>query len=67
MTKTKKFPKPSYSPGKPLAFAVRGSSEWRQWVQALAEFDRATVADVVDRAVAAHARKIGFSPKPPER
>lgn len=52
---------------KPLAVQVRGSAEWKAWVEKLAAFDRGTVADVADRAMAAYARMIGFGEPPPER
>ncbi len=53
--------------GKPLAIQVRGSAEWKAWLERLAAFDRATVADVADRAIARYAREIGFPEPPPER
>lgn len=54
-------------PGKPLAIQVRGSAEWKQWLEELAEFDRSTIADISDRAIAAYARQIGFPKPPPPR
>lgn len=53
--------------GKPLAIQVRGSTEWKAWVERLAEFDRSNVADLTDRAMAAYARTIGFLDPPPPR
>jgi hypothetical protein len=52
---------------KPLAVQVRGSAEWKAWVERLAARDRASVADLTDRALAAYARQIGFAEEPPER
>lgn len=53
--------------GKPLAIQVRGSAEWKAWVEELAAFDRSNIADVTDRAIAAYARTIGFLKTPPPR
>lgn len=52
---------------KPLVIQMRGSLEWKEWLEELAKFDRSTVSDIVDRAIAAHARTIGFPKSPPER
>ena len=52
---------------KPLVLQMRGSAEWKAWVERLAKFDRGSVADVTDRALAAYARLVGFTEKPPER
>lgn len=52
---------------KPMVVQVRGSDEWKAWVERLAAFHRGTIADVTDRALAAYARQIGFNEPPPER
>lgn len=54
-------------PGKPLVIQVRGSAEWKAWLEELAEFDRSTIADICDRAIAGYARTIGFPKPPPPR
>ena len=54
-------------PGKPLAIQVRGSPEWKRWLEELAEFDRSNLADICDRSIAAYARAIGFPKPPPPR
>lgn len=54
-------------PGKPLAVQVRGSAEWKAWLEELAAFDRSNIADITDRAIAAYARSIGFPKPPPPR
>ena len=63
----KKKPVESWGTGKPLVLQVRGSLEWKAWLEELAKFDRATVADVADRAIAAYARSIGYPKAPPLR
>lgn len=52
---------------KPLALQVRGSAEWKGWVEELAGYDRTTAADLVDRALTRYAREIGYGKEPPER
>jgi hypothetical protein len=54
----------------PKGFAlppVRGSKEWKAWVERLAEFDRASLPDLVDRALVAYAKQIKFRDAPPRR
>jgi hypothetical protein len=46
---------------------MRGSPEWKAWLEKLARFDRSSVSDVADRAIAAYARTIGFPDEPPPR
>jgi len=52
---------------KSLVLQVRGSPEWKAWLEGLAEFDRTTVADVADRAIVRYAREIGFTEPAPKR
>lgn len=63
----KKRPVEEWGAGKPLALQVRGTPEWKAWIDELARFDRSTVADVVDRSLAAYARAINFPQQPPPR
>lgn len=47
---------------------IRSSEEWKQWIERLAEFDRgSSVADLLDRAAVAYAKKIGFDEPAPRR
>lgn len=48
-------------------FSVKGRMSWLDWVDALARFDRASRAELLDRALARYAREIGFQQPPPER
>jgi hypothetical protein len=52
---------------KPMALQMRGAVEWKAWLEKLAEFDRTSVADVADRAIARYAKEIGFPDPPPKR
>jgi hypothetical protein len=48
--------------------AIRSRPEWREWVEGLAEFDRApSLNDLFDRAVVAYARQIGYKAVAPKR
>ena len=51
---------------KPLAIQVRGSIEWKEWVEALAEANRQKVAGLIDTALTRFAKEMGFR-DPPER
>jgi hypothetical protein len=64
----KKKPKGAgeWGPRKPFALQVRGDSAWKSWVERLAKHDRASVSDLVDRALASYARSVYFTdPAPP--
>ncbi len=47
--------------------AVRGSEEWRAWVERLIDHDRTSWPDLVDRALAAYAKSVNFEEPPPKR
>jgi hypothetical protein len=53
--------------GKVAATTIRSTAAWKAWVERLAEFDRSTVADVVDHALVAYAREKGFAEAAPRR
>lgn len=47
---------------------VRCSPDWAAWVRDLAEHDRSgNVADLIDRALVAYAREVGFARQAPKR
>jgi hypothetical protein len=52
---------------RPIALTIRGRVEWKEWVARLAEADRTSMNELVDRALAKYAREIGFREVPPER
>jgi hypothetical protein len=62
---SKKKPK-EFGSGQPPAIQVRGSAEWKQWVEELAKFLRQPVSGLVDTSLARTARESGFR-EPPKR
>jgi hypothetical protein len=66
----KKAGKPGPKPvdgGRIATTPIRSTEAWKAWVEELAEFDRSTVSDVVDHALVAYARQIGFQKVAPKR
>ena len=51
----------------PTALAVKGSAEWRDWVNALASHCRIDAAKLVDLALTSYAEEAGFKLPPPKR
>lgn len=51
---------------KPLVFQMRGSEEWKAWVESLAEKEGDSAAKLIERALRDYARKVGH-PDPPKR
>jgi hypothetical protein len=52
--------------GPPAVFGVRMSRKYLAWLEELSEAERCGKADVIDRALAAYAEKVGFK-APPKR
>lgn len=57
---------PDPQPRKTL-FTVRGRPEWHAWLKRLADHDRSSAVEVLDRAAARYAKEVGFTEPPPER
>ena len=50
------------------AIMVRARPEWKAWVERLAEHDRTSaVVDIIDKALVAYGRQIGFPEAAPKR
>ncbi len=60
-------PEPAKWEAKRLIFQMRGSDEFKAWLQALADYDATDATEVVERALAAYARTIGFTQPRPKR
>lgn len=52
---------------KPLIVNLRGSEDFKAWLQEVASADRQSVSGLVERAVVHYARSIGFTKEAPER
>lgn len=51
----------------PNAVVVRGSAEWREWLKRAAAHEQSSMAEFLDRAARAYAKKIGFTEGAPDR
>ena len=68
VAKKKTAPKRTEKPDRPaIAVTLRGSEEWKSWVEGLADHCRTDVAKVIDRALIDLARKEGYKPDAPRR
>jgi hypothetical protein len=45
----------------------RSTPDWRDWVARLAESERIGMPDLIDRALADYAKRVGFPDRPPKR
>ena len=64
--KTEDLSSPTPGP-RPTALTIKGSLEWRAWVEAGAEFCRTDVAKLVDAALVEYLKMRGFTVAPPKR
>lgn len=59
--------KPSGQPRKPVAVTLKGSEEWKSWLEDLARSSRLDVSKLIDRALVEFAKREGFKAEAPER
>lgn len=58
---------PPDQPNRIHAVVVKGTPEWKKWVEDTAEFFRINVSSLVDTSIAEYARTHGFDVPPPNR
>lgn len=67
----KKKPAPPPKPAKPaprrVVLQMKGTDEWKDWLDQLSEFLRMPTSTIVDHALIEYARAHGFEPAPPRR
>jgi hypothetical protein len=52
---------------KAIAVVIKGGSDWKNWVEALAKHCRTDVSKVLDQALIQYAKSTGFDQEAPER
>ena len=69
VARPKKSPEPKAEnwTNKTVIFQMRGSVEFKEWLKKLSDFDATDATEVVERALAAYARSIGFGEPRPKR
>lgn len=55
------------SPNRATVLTIRGTQEWRDWLERAANHCRLTTSTLVDLAVTRFAREQGFEEAPPKR
>ena len=63
----KSAPKAKPANRKAMVVQVRGSEEYKAWFEEVADLDKTTLADLVDRAVRAYAKGLGMKREQPKR
>lgn len=52
---------------RPMAVAIKGSEEWKTWLEEAASYCRMSVSSLIDVAVTQYAKSQGFDRRPPDR
>lgn len=58
---------PPDQPARIHAVVVKGTPEWKEWIESAATYFRFNVSTLVDSAVAEYARSHGYEIPPPNR
>lgn len=67
MARPKKVRDGSGPTKRPTAFAIKGSLEWRSWVEGGAEHCRTDVSKLIDAALVEYLKARGYENPPPKR
>jgi hypothetical protein len=67
MARKKTLPRTKPRIERPIAVTIRGSEEWKAWVEAGAKFCRTDVTKLFDVAVVEYLKARGFDSEAPER
>lgn len=52
---------------KPIIATLRGSDEFREFLEEVAKKDHRSVASLIERAIVSYAKEVGVTREPPER
>jgi len=47
--------------------SIRVATDYRDWLNRLADHERINTSDLIDRAITRYAREVGFKEMPPKR
>jgi hypothetical protein len=68
MARPKKRPKKAADPGpRRTVLTIKGTDEWREWLEGLGDFLRTPTSTVVDHALVKYAREVGYAREAPKR
>ena len=67
MAKKKTTPPLESADSRAIVVSMKGTVEFRDWLNELAEFDRSTAVQVMEKGAVAYAKQIGFSKPAPKR
>ncbi len=67
MTKKKTTSPSESADSRAIVVSMKGTVEFREWLNELAEFDRLTAVQVMEKGAVAYARQIGFTKPAPKR
>jgi hypothetical protein len=63
--------RPKKSPPEPgprrTVLTIKGTDEWREWLEGLGEFLRTPTSTVVDHALVRYAKEVGYDKEAPRR
>lgn len=58
---------PAWSDNRVMIAQLKGTSEFRDWLNELAAYDRSTAVQVLEKAAVLYAKQTGFSKPAPNR
>lgn len=67
VAKKKSDPTPQKWQSKPIILQMRGTPEFKEWLEHLAAHDRVSLADLAERAIVRYAKHVEFTEPPPDR
>jgi hypothetical protein len=67
MAKKRKAAPGGGEPPASVIVSIRVATDYRDWLNRLADFERVNLSDLIDRAITRYAREVGFKEVAPKR
>jgi hypothetical protein len=67
MAKKKTAPTLEAADSRAIVVSMKGTVEFRDWLNELAEFDRSTAVQVMEKGAVLYAKQVGFTKPAPKR